>query len=417
MRKRTLGIGLFGTLFAAGGFLACSSDDGIAVDVTGTSNPAVVSIQMLDPSGTRIGTCTGTLISSSAVLTAGHCVAGAGSWVVTASNAHMQTANGVLGYTTWEAFHSNWSHPYHSDVGVIVLDRQIFVESYPTVANTLAPEGTTLARMRRVDATEATAPAFSAVVEPVFAGAERGFSLNYWTLPAPTEQATDTGGGLIDPQTNTLYGVVSGLGTTSHNLFVARVDYLEEWIRSISECSPPPATTQCHPNDDGGSSSSGGSGSSSGDNGSSSGNSSGGSSGWNGSSSGSGGSSNGGSSNGGSSGGDDGGTCNPPPPPPPPPPPADSGCGSSGGSSGGTSSGSSSGHSGSSGSGSGSSGGTVDAGMPDSGIVLIPDGPGCVEANCGGCGGDPNCGDVVIDYGDCGCNPPPPAAPEGGPIF
>jgi hypothetical protein len=55
--------------------------------------------------------------------------------------------------------------------------------------------------------------------------------------------------------------------------------------------------------------------------------------------------------------------------------------------------------------------------MPDSGIVLIPDGPGCVEANCGGCGGDPNCGDVVIDYGDCGCNPPPPAAPEGGPIF
>lgn len=409
MRKRIWRIG-FAAAGCAGVLFACSSDPGLSIGVAPTTNPAAVVIEMRDASGEHVGTCAGTLISSSTVITAGHCVAGMGSWVVTAPNARGQTATGVKGFTTWQAFRSNWSHPYHSDVGVILLDRQVFVSDYPTVANALAPSGTTLARLRRDDPQAASQTTFSEVLAPVFPGEDKGFFLTYWTVSGSAELDVDTGGALVDPTTNTLYGVVSGRGTTSGALYVARVDYLEEWIRSISECSPPPQGTQCHPNqdagDDGGSSG-GGSGSGSG-----SGGSSGGSSGWNGSS----------GSGSGSSGGDDGGTCNPPPPPPPPRPPSDGGCGSSGGSSGGTSSGSSGGHSssgsgGSSGASSGGSSGSSSGGnLIDSGIVLVPDGPGCVDANCGGCGGDPNCNDNVTDYGDCGCNPQNPA-PEAGPIF
>jgi hypothetical protein len=55
-------------------------------------------------------------------------------------------------------------------------------------------------------------------------------------------------------------------------------------------------------------------------------------------------------------------------------------------------------------------------GLPDGGIALLPDGPGCASANCGGCGADnPNCGDNQQDYGNCGCTPNPPSGREAGP--
>lgn len=78
----------------------------------------------------------------------------------------------------------------------------------------------------------------------------------------------------------------------------------------------------------------------------------------------------------------------------------DGGCysGSSSGG-GGTMGGGSNGGSGGSGSGSGGVSG------PDGGnVTLVPDGPGCADFNCGGCGFDPNCQDGQQDYGGCGCS-------------
>ena len=84
----------------------------------------------------------------------------------------------------------------------------------------------------------------------------------------------------------------------------------------------------------------------------------------------------------------------------------DGGCYSGSGSGGGTMGG------GSNGGGSNSGSGGVSG--PDGGTVaLVPDGPGCADYLCGGCGLDPNCQDGQQDYGGCGCSggSPPPSNP------
>jgi hypothetical protein len=374
-----------------------------------------------------------------------------------------QTANGAEVFTTWKDFESTWSHPQHSDIGVIVLDQAIFAEQYPTLATALLTDGTRLSRVRRIDSESTGATTqFEEVSAPIILGQEKGFPLAYAVDPSLSEVGTDTGGALYDPATNTVYGVVSGKGMSTGRFYVSRVDYLTEWISEIGKCDPAPPTPQCHgssSSSSGSSSSSSGSsgssssgcmggssGSSSGSsssgsssgtcNGSSGGNSSsgcmGGSSGSNSGSSGSSGSggsngssgssgsggsngssgSSGSSGSGGSSGG--GGGCNPPSPPQPPPTMnMDGGCASSSSSG---SSGSTSSSSGSSSSGSSSGSVSFDGGLSDGGMVaLIPDGPGCADSFCGGCLDDPNCEDGQQDYGNCGCTPTPPTEHEAGP--
>jgi hypothetical protein len=461
-------IGVFGTLAAAAGFVACSSPGTQGPQVSTSTNPASVTIDVRDAGDHHVGSCSGTLLSAGVVVTAGHCVIASGGAIVTTGDG--QTAFGLQFWSTWENFQSSWSHPLHSDVAVILLDRPLFVSAYPSLASSLAEDGQTLSRIRRVDATSVQPGNFEQVSEPVHLGAARGFPLAYTMDAAGFEGGTDTGGALIDPATNTLYGVVSSRGLTSGEIYVSRIEYLAGWVGAIAQCTPPPITAQCHPTPptcDGGGSSSGssggmsssgsssggesssgsssGGGESSSGGGSSSGGSGGsssGSGGWSSSGAGSSGSGSGGSgsgSGGGSSGGGGGG-CNPPPPPPPPPmgggddgggddggDMGDGGCnhgGSSGGSGGngsssGTSSGSSSGIFG------GSSGGTASSSGSSSGsgqrtplpgpggYPLIPDGPGCYDDTCGGCANDPSCDDGQQDYGDCGCEPGAPY--EAGP--
>ncbi len=462
-------IGIFGTLAAAAGFVACSSPSTQGPQVSASTNPANVTIDIRDSGDHHVGSCSGTLLSAGVVVTSGHCVIASGGAIVTTGDG--QTAFGLQFWSTWENFQSSWSHPLHSDIAVILLDRPLFVSAYPSLASSLAEDGQTLSRIRRVDATSVQAGNYEQVSAPVHLGTAVGFPLAYTMDAAGFEGGTDTGGALIDPSTNTLYGVVSSRGLTSGEVYISRVEYLSDWVGSIAQCTPPPITAQCHPTpptcDGGGSSSgsggdtsssgsgSGGSGSSGGgesssgsssggesSSGSGSGGSSGsGSGGWSSSGAGSSGSGSGGSGSGsggsGSSSGGGGGGCNPPPPPPPPPmgggddggDMGDGGCnhggssGGSGGSDNGSSSGASSGSSsgvfgGSNGGGTASSSGSSSGSgqrtpYPGPGEPLIPDGPGCYDDTCGGCGTDPSCGDGQQDYGDCGCEPSPPY--EAGP--
>jgi hypothetical protein len=443
MSKRAVRVGVLGVVVAIGGMVACGgSSTGKEITIASSANPANVVIDLRDDSGTHIGSCSGILITSSTVLTAGHCVVKATQFVVSTVGGK-QTANGALTYTTWQDFESSWSHPQHSDIGVIVLDQAIFLAQYPTLATALLTDGTRLSRVRRVDpdVIDATAQ-FEEVSAPIVLGQEKGFPLAYGVDPSLAEVETDTGGALYDPASNTVYGVVSGKGMSTGRFYVSRVDYLADWVSQIGQCEPAPRTEQCHPSgsssgsgsgsgssgssssgsgssssSSGSNSSSGGSSSSSGCNGSSgssssgSGSSSSGSGGSNGSSGGSGstGSSGGSGSSGSSSGG--GGGCNPPSPPQPPPTMnLDSGCGSSGSGSGGSGSGSGGSTSGSTGSSSGSSGSSSGGTVP-----LVPDGPGCSNAFCGGCKDDPACEDNQQDYGGCGCTPTPPPSREAGP--
>jgi len=473
MTKRVVRVGLMGVgasvaALSCTTFVACSSgSSGREVLVSSSSNPANVVIDLRNESGQSIGSCSGILISSSAVLTAGHCVVAAKGWHITSQDGK-QTANGAQVFTTWKDFDSTWTHPLHSDVAVILLDQAIFVSRYPSLAQTALPDDTRLSRVRRVDpsTTDATTR-FEEVSEPVDEGKAMGFPLAYASDAWLDEGTTDTGGAVYDPTTNEVYGVVSGKGLTTGRFYSSRVDYLVPWIAAIGECPPPPQTTQsvvvdCEPSSSGGStsssSSSGSSGcssgscsgsSSSGSSGCSSGScsgSSGSGSGSSGSSSGSGSSSSGSSSSsssssssGGSSSGGGGGGCNPGNPPQPP---TGSDGGSSSGSSGGGSTSSSSGSTGgstSSSSGSWGGGSTSSSGSSGSGstsgsgsssgsqtassssgagngiIPLIPDGPGCANSLCGGCVDDPACSDNQQDYGGCGCIPTNPPEREAGP--
>jgi hypothetical protein len=436
-------IGVFGTIAAAAGFVACSSPGTQGPVVGSVNNPALVTLDVRNAADQHVGSCTGTLLSPAVVLTAGHCVIASGSVIVTTSDA--QSAIGVQFWSTWQNFQSSWSHPLHSDVAVILLDREIFVSSYPSLADSVLQDGQTVGRVRRVDATSVSPGNYEQVTEAVHLGAAMGFPLAYTMDPANFEGPTDTGGPLIDPSTNILYGVVSSRGATTGEVYVSRVEYLASWIGAIAQCTPPPIQDQCHPvppSCDGGESSSGGSGGSgsgSGGNGSSSGGSGGGSGGssggsssggW-GSSSGVGSSSGSGGSSSGGGGGSDGGVCNPPPPPPPPPTTTDDsgsgddggggddggcshgGSSGSGGSSGGTGSGSGGVFGGSSGGTASSSGSSSGSTLPGPGEPLVPDGPGCYYDDCGGCVDDSSCQDGQQDYGDCGCEPGAPY--EAGP--
>ncbi len=397
--------------------------------VSSANNPAMVTIDLRDASNNHIGSCTGTLVSDSVVLTAGHCVVAMGRAVITTADG--QTAGASQVWTTWQNFQSPLSHPLHSDVGVILLDQPINEASFPTLSPTEALEGQALARLRRADGQAVTAGNYEQVIETTHLGDPMGFPLAYTMDAASFEGETDTGGALIDPGSNTIYGVVSGIGTTTGKVYVSRVDYLSGWIAAIATCNPPPIQTQCHnsssgssggSNSSGSSGSSGGSGSSSGGTGSSSGSqtsSSGSSGGWSSSGAGSGSGSGGGSSSGAggsssgsggwssSGGGGGGGPCTPPPPPPPPTGGGDDGgtsSGSSGGGSGGSSGSGSGGNASSSGSGAGSSSGGTPR-VPGPGYPLVPDGPGCYDDTCGGCTNDPSCQDGEQDYGNCGCEP------------
>ncbi|HEY8039771.1 MAG TPA: trypsin-like serine protease, partial [Polyangiaceae bacterium] len=107
MSKRAVRIGVLGILASVGGFIACGNqpDTGLVTTYASTS-AANVSVDLRNGAGDHVGSCVGTLISSSAVLTAGHCVVNAKQWVITSGGQHPQTANGARVFTTWKNFDS-----------------------------------------------------------------------------------------------------------------------------------------------------------------------------------------------------------------------------------------------------------------------------------------------------------------------
>ncbi len=316
LTKVSLGAtGLLGVLVACGD--TSSSQSGVSVaDVTSKANVALVAY---DAHGKLVTSCSGTLIGPTTVLTAGHCVASAVKWSVNAPAVNSGTVTGYRGVTyDWMNFQSNKSHNLHVDVGVVILEKPIALDHYPTLSSSAYDGATTVQRMRRVDTTALNA-SFEAVQGDVALGTSKGFAFDYLGAIGADEKI-DTGGALIDPQTNVIYGVVSGRGDQTGLMHIARVDVMGKWLSTKLACHnnhPVSFTTACHP----GSSSSGGSSGSSGgkDGGASCGNdgggpttsSSGGSSGSSGGSSGSSGGSSGGSGGGsssGSSGGSSGGS-------------------------------------------------------------------------------------------------------------
>jgi Trypsin len=364
---------------------ACSgSGDPEAITVSASKSAANVAITLQDGSGTKLGTCSGTLIGDTTVITAAHCVVGgAAQWRISApfANGGQSAIATRTAMFDWHDFGSTMSHPYHSDAALIYLDSAIRLSQYPKLATTVAPDGTRLTRVRQ-DAENG----FSNVSVATHAGSNVGFPRYYYSRTQKGE-VVDTGGGLLDLATNTLYGVVSARGDATLDMYMTRVDNLTDWVGYEQVCATaaPVQTTECggsgfedagtedasgSQDDAGSQDESGGGCSGGGNNGGGSGCSGGGNNGGgnNGGGSGcsgggcSGGGNNGGGSNGGGSG-CSGGGC--------------SGGGNNGGGSNGGGGGGSGGGSGGGGGGSGGggSGGGGHSGQPDGGTsCVLPDG-------------------------------------------
>ena len=260
-----LALGVSGLL----GVLAACSDsaDQTSVSVSDSTSKANVSIGVYNAQGKQTASCAGTLIGPTTVLTAGHCVTGGAKWQVTAPQV---SGDAVTGYRAvsydWQNFQSTLSHRFHVDIGVVILEKPIALDHYPTLSSTPIDGSEALVRVRRTD-TSSPRTTFEGVSGDVSLGTSKGFAFDYLGSVGGGE-TIDTGGALIDTRTNIIYGVVSGKGDQTGMMHVARIDVMGKWLSSKLQCHnnrPVAMTTQCHP----GSSSGGTTGSSSGSSGAS----------------------------------------------------------------------------------------------------------------------------------------------------
>ena len=226
MLKRTIRYLALSATGLSGSLFACGSPS--TANPTPTTN-ATVSIALYDTAGTNVGSCLGTMISQDTVVTAGHCVAGYAWWQVTTSNG--QLAHSSVGYTfNWQDFQSDMSHPDHDDVAVLKLDTQVNLAQYPSLAYSPLSSGAAAMRIR---------PASSGGVEAIgimaYDGSAVGFPHYYYS--SFDSEPLVTGGAMIDPIANVIYGVTSGVGETTGNLYMSRIELVSGWLAQMATCS------------------------------------------------------------------------------------------------------------------------------------------------------------------------------------
>ncbi|HQW50778.1 MAG TPA: trypsin-like serine protease [Tepidiformaceae bacterium] len=133
MRKRLLGISLVLGLMAAGISTAMAITDG---EPDGNGHPYVG--LMVAQDGIGGWRCSGTLISSTVFLTAGHCTDGAVGKVQIWFDADVQSGVPANGYpTTGDVSGTPYTHPQYDpnafflyDLGVVVLDTPVVMSTY-----------------------------------------------------------------------------------------------------------------------------------------------------------------------------------------------------------------------------------------------------------------------------------------------
>jgi hypothetical protein len=124
------------------GFFVVSAGPASAVlygQPDGTDHPYVGVVRFFDADGNYLWRCTGTLISPTVVLTAGHCTFGTASAEFWVSETAPSTAevlsgdykHGVTGSTyTYPGYDDFATFPNTGDVGIVVLDKPIRLSTY-----------------------------------------------------------------------------------------------------------------------------------------------------------------------------------------------------------------------------------------------------------------------------------------------